>query len=209
MVCSKQKLVMYSVTIICGVITASLCSYWCYKFTLNEDLSVINYKEFHHETNDDVFPTVSLCLGNPFLKKRLYEYGVNKSTYVSFSRGKFFTNEMLDIDFSRVTVDIVDYIKGYRMYFNNSTYVKFEARLSILEKEMLTFNSFNGFIGHSGTFFKCFALKIPAIKNLQAFRILLTNNIFPYGIRPTKNFLKTSVHLPKQILLSQHTEKGI
>jgi hypothetical protein len=175
---------------------------------LNEDLSVVQYKEFH-QTSDDIFPTVSLCLGNPFLKVNLSEYGVNETSYREFLRGKVFTKEMLNINFSRVTIDIVDYIKGYRMYFRNMTYKKFDSGLTLREKQTLIFRSYNGFIGPYGTFYKCFALNIPAINDLDTFRILISNEIFPGGERPINGLLNTFVHLPKQFLLSHHTAEWI
>ena len=110
--------------LLCTLIAVSLASYWCYQFTLNEDLSVVSYKVFHGN-KDDIFPTASLCLRNPFLKEKLAGYGTDEATYLAFLRGKSFANEMLNINFSYVTIDIADYIKGYRISFKNGTYNKF------------------------------------------------------------------------------------
>ena len=163
---SKQKTCMYCFAILCGLATVSLCSYWFYQFTLNKDLSVVQYKEFEG-ANDGVFPTASLCLGNPFLKKKLDEYGVNETSYLAFLRGESFTKEMLNINFSYVTIDITDYINGYLFAFNNGTRVHFSSGLSLQQKKMITFPSFSGFSGGANAFYKCFALKTPTInKNI-------------------------------------------
>lgn len=205
---NKQIILMHSFVILCVFVTVSLCLYWCYKYNLNEDLSVVHYKQFY-ETNDDVFPTMSLCLGNPFSEQHLAEYGVNKTSYLEFLKGKKFTKVMKNINYSRVTRDVVDFIKGYRIYFRNHSIMMFDSGLPLQDKSKLVFNSFNGFAGSYGIFYKCFGLQIPKIKDLMIFRILLSNKIFPNGERPTKYLFRTFVHLPGQFMLSQHTDKWI
>ena len=205
---NKQSILKQSFVILCVFVTVSLCLYWCYKFNLNEDLSVVQYKKFY-ETNDDVFPTMSLCLGNPFSEQHLAEYGVNKTSYLEFLKGKMFTKVMQKINYSRVTHDVPDFIKGYRIYFRNHSIMMFDSGLTLQDKVKLTVNSFNGFAGSYGMFYKCFALQIPKIKDLMIFRILLSNKIFPNSERPAKYLFRTFVHLPRQFMLSQHTDKWI
>ena len=185
-----------------------MCAYWCYKFSLNEDSTVVTYRKFY-ERHDDTFPTVSMCLENPFLEKRLAEYGVNESSYLAFLEGNEFSNAMMKVDFDHVTIDVSDYIKGYRMYFRNGSIIKFDKGLSFKDKRSLNHVSFAGFTGYYNYFMKCFALNVPQIDNLEIFRILLPSKIFPKGIRPTKHGFRTYVHLPKQFLLSSHTAKWV
>ena len=71
------------------------------------------------------------------------------------------------------------------------------------EKESLTHDSFSGFSGYSNHFSKCFALNIPSIRDLYIFRILLSNSVFPNGIRPSYKGLRIYFHIPQQLLLSQ------
>ena len=200
---SKKEWFMYPFGFICVTTSMSLCLYWCYKFSLNEDISVVQYKHFY-ETNDDVFPTMSLCLANPFLEKRLSKYGTNITSYVDFLRGKLFAKEMLNIDYIHVTIDIVNYIIGYHLYYRNHSITKVDSGLTLQDKTKITFVSYNGF--SYDTFYKCFALRIPKNKNLNTFRIILSNKIFPNGVRPTNHLFKTYVHLPKQFMLSGYTE---
>ena len=141
---NKQKMFMYCFTLFCALLTVSFVVYWCYQFTLNEDLSVVQYKEFQ-EKDDKIFPTVSLCLGNPFLKEKLDDYDVDETTYLAFLEGSTYSNKMLNINFSHVTIDIKDYIKGYNLRFKNDTSIVFGAGLTLQQKEMLTFPSFIGF----------------------------------------------------------------
>ena len=76
--------------LLCAFAAISICVYWIYKYRLDEDLSVITYREFY-EREDDVYPTVSICLVNPFLKRRLAENGVNESLYFKFLKGEIET----------------------------------------------------------------------------------------------------------------------
>ena len=96
----KQKMCMNCFALLCAVITISLGSYWCYRFILNEDLSLVEYKEFY-ETKDDIFPTASLYLGHPFLREKLAEYGANETIYLAFLSGKTYAKDMLNINFEQ------------------------------------------------------------------------------------------------------------
>ena len=204
-----QSLLSYLFTLLCILTTGGLCVYWCYAYSLNDDLSVVKYKEFH-ETNDDVYPTMSFCLRNPFSKEALERFEINKTSYTEFLTGKIFDPMFLNISYDIVTLNLADFIKGYRIYYKNSTYTHVDSGLSIKDRKKLVIPSFSGVLGSSDPgFFKCFALNIPKIKELNAFRILLSNNIFPDGARPASYDLRTMVHLPKQLLLSSQTEKWI
>ena len=85
----QSLLLSYLFTLLCILTTGGLCVYWCYAYSLNEDLSVVKYKEFH-ETNDDVYPTMSFCLRNPFSKEALERLEINETLYTQFLTGTFF-----------------------------------------------------------------------------------------------------------------------
>ena len=121
---------MYVLYCCLAVAAIAICVYWIYKYRLDEDLSVITYREFY-EREDDVHPTVSLCLRNPFLSEPLAEYGVNKSSYSDFLRGKYFSTQMLGINYENVTIDISDYIKGYLNIFRNGSKIVYGSDLEI------------------------------------------------------------------------------
>ena len=208
MLCEPRKVYMYIFSIMCIIATLGMCGYWIYKFSLNEDSTLVNYKKFYdHE--DDIYPTISMCLENPFLKKELAKYGTNESLYLAFLRGDYYSKKMAVINYTRVTIDISNFIKAYRIYYRNNTFDSFESALTLNDKKTLMTNSFNGIADSYQLFYKCFALEMPKIRDMKIFRILLSNRIFPNGTRPTKYGLKTFVHLPKQFLLSGYTEKWI
>ena len=205
----KKQVLSYSFTLLCILTTGGLCIYWCHEYSLNDDLNVVRYKEFH-DTSDDVYPTMSFCLRDPFSKEALERLKINETSYRAFLMGKVFDPIFLNISYELVTIDLADFIKGYRIYYKNSTFKYVDSGLSIEDRQNLISTSFSGVVGTSHTgFHKCFALNIPKLKDLRAFRILLPNNIFPEGKRPTRYLFRATVHLPKQFLLSAATEKWI
>ena len=208
MACELRKVYMYMFSIVCVMATFGMCGYWVYKFYLNEDSTLVNYKKFYQD-EDDIYPTISLCLQNPFLKKELAKNGVTESLYLAFLKGEYYSNEMAAINYTRVTIDISNFIKAYRIYYRNNTFHSFKSGLTLNDKKKLMTNSFNGIADSYQLFYKCFALEMPKIRDMKTFRILLTSQIFPNNTRPTKYGLKTFVHLPKQFLLSGYTEKWI
>ena len=196
-------------TFVCVSTTFSMVVYWAYKFNLDENISVITYRKFY-EREDDVYPTISMCLINPFLKQRLADYRVNQSSYLEYLKGEYFSEDMLKVNYNNVTIDIKDSIKGYKMYFRNGSdfEVKFEPETNVKEKQKLAHVSYNGFYWSWG-FKKCFSLDIPRIQGLQIFRILLSNNIYQttHGKRPTYIGFTAVYHMPHQFLLSQENMK--
>ena len=83
---SVGNIMMALFSFVCAFATISMSIYWSYQFSLNEDLCLVDYRHFY-KGKDDVFPTISMCLMNPFLKKNLAEDGVNQSTYLQFLKG--------------------------------------------------------------------------------------------------------------------------
>ena len=206
---SIRPILSYIFILLCVSATISMLVYWSYKFKLDEDSSVITYRKFY-ERESDVYPTISICLESPFLNQRLAEYGVDQSLYLKFLRGDYFSEDMLKIDYSNVTFDISDHVKGYEMYFRNGS-KKLDLKLNITEKRRLTHNSYNGFNNFGRRFLKCFALEIPKIYGLLIFRILLSNNIFQRTQceRPVYNGFKVVYHIPQQYMLSGENEKWV
>ena len=196
---SCENVLRYSFCALCASVAIGLCSYYLYKFGLDEELSVVHYTKFY-ETKDKVLPTVSLCFKNPFLQERLSEYRSNQTSYSAFLAGKLFSTELLRINYSYVTTNIEDYIKGYKIYFQNATSVKFDSGLTLQTKKSLVYNNFNGFLSWNDRFYKCFAFIIPPYKDLDSFKILISSKIFSRGIR--NGHLRTAINLPKQLLLS-------
>ena len=194
-----KKSWFFSSCLLCIFVTIGLCSYWCYRYWLDEDTSVVNYTKFY-ESSENVFPTMSLCIDNPFNSTRLAEYGSNQTTYSAFLAGELFSIELMNINYTYVSTDIADFIKGYEVHFKNATKIKVTSGLSSSEKKLLTVNSFNGFLSWTEKFVKCFAFVIPQYRDLESFKVHISNQLFPNGLRRWK--FRAAVHLPNQLLLS-------
>ena len=142
-----------------------------------------------------------------FSSEVLLKHGTDKKSYLAFLEGKEFEKEMLNITYTSLTINLIEHIKGYRVYFRNGSYDNFDSNLTVDQKKTLIFNSFNGLIGSYGYFCKCYSLVVPRIKDLRIFRILISNKVFPNGERPKKYFFRTFMHLSNHFLLSTNTEK--
>ena len=205
MKCYLEKVFIYSFCLLCAFVTIGLCIYWLYRFGLNEELSVIHYARYH-TSNNDIFPTASLCFKNPFITKRLVEYGSNYTAYYGYLAGDIYSEELMKINFSYVTIDLIDYIKDYKIYFQNATSVQgADSKLSQELKKTLAYRSFNGFFSWNSAFYKCFALNVLQDKEVNSFRILISNDIFPNGLRQKQ--LQARIHLPQHFLLSEFSNR--
>ena len=200
---SMKTIFSYVYILLCTTAAIFMLVYWGREFSLDEDLTVTTYRKFY-ERGDDVYPTVSICLVNSFLKQRLADYGVNQSLYLKFLKGEYFSEDMLKIDYKNVSIDISDYVKGYKVYFRNGT-----REMDIMDKTRLTYNSYNGFDTYGKRFMKCFAVNIPRVQDLKTFRILISNELFEptrYE-RPTNQGFSAFFEIPQQHLLSGDFKK--
>ena len=182
---------------LCWVATTSVVAYWIYIFSLNDDLCVVDYKKYYEEKTDH-YPVLSLCFENPFSsdKLRMVSPGINETTYLKFLRGEYFSQEMLDVDYENVTMDISEYIIKYFVWWRNGT---IEVVPSQNNKKLFE-STFSGFL--LDNFFKCYGMKIPPNKEIQQFGVLMKNEIFPNGIRPHSLSFFTLLHFPNQLLRS-------
>ena len=205
---SAKQVANYTLILLCTFATVSMCVYWVHKFSLDEDFSVVTYREFYEREND-LSPTVSLCVENPFSEQELAKYGVNESLYLEFLKGEYMSTEMMKLNYQNILIDIADYIKGFRTYFRNGSVFSSDPGLNIQEKRKLTHISFIGLLTTTKRFFKCFALNIPRIPDLRLFRILISNGIFTNGKRPTYIGFMAIYHISQQFLLNGGNQKWI
>lgn len=183
--------------VLCWSATTSVVSYWIYKYSLNDDLCVVDYKKFYEDPTNH-YPMLSLCFENPFSsnKLNLISPEINETTYLQFLRGEYFSPEMLEIDYENVTIDIAEYVKKYFVYWRDGSMevFKFQKQYNLFE------TTFSGFLLTS--FLKCYGLKIPPDGDTQQFGVQLKNEIFPNSIRPTSVAFSVILHYPNQLLRS-------
>lgn len=180
----------------CLVATFSVVMYWIYMFSLNEDISLVEYKRYY-EKKTDVFPALSLCFRNPFSPTKLERAGLNDTSYFKFLNGEEISQKTKAIDYKSITMNISVDIINYWILFHDESSQLYEVADST--KSVLV-NSFNGFWKEG--FYGCYKLEIPHDMNIKFFSIQLKNSIFSDGRRPTYLDFFTLIHYPNQLLAS-------
>ena len=97
---------------ICSLLAILLVVDVFYKFSKNEDISLLKYTSYL-KTENDYYPVISFCFKNPFLKKKLEKYGADEAAYLNFLEGKNISDELLEIEYDQVTIDVNEYLIEY------------------------------------------------------------------------------------------------
>ena len=187
-----------------------MLSVWCiYEYSLDKDLTLIEFKKFQTK-DEDIYPSTSFCFFGPYEVEKLKSVGENitESKYIKFLQGRLWQEEMIHIGYDDVTIDIDDYIVGYDIKFDD------EEKISNITPEFLELENKGWnppYASLTNPDMKCFTLDIPYQhgKLLKYISIRIKTNIFRNGIRPHKyayNLDDTSdgfymlLHYPKQIV---------
>ena len=213
--------------IICLVGTISLSINCLLSYLEDEDVSQTSYKRFQTRDEDNIYPSFSFCIQNPFLEQKLKNYGdgINTKSYVNFLEGKLWDDRMLSIDYDKVTVSLNDSLIAVKMTLHNGIYVydhlkayshenSREMRLSTEQSSYVSYFYPKFYVSFRFATKKCFTFDIPYVEGgfLTFFAIQLRNNIFPGGVRPSEAVPKkdgfiTYFHYPGQWLSSGYTNK--
>ena len=84
----------------CVIITVSLSSWRIYEYSLDRDLTRINFKRFH-QNEDDLYPSISLCFFDPYLPEKLKKYDTNLTQlqYTKFLQGHSWDEKVVGVDY--------------------------------------------------------------------------------------------------------------
>ena len=166
--------------------TGAIIGFWVYKYCLNLDLCLVDFKTYH-DTREDVYPVLSMCFKHPFLNEKLSEYGkeVNVDSYLEYFKGNNFSLKSKDIDYEKVTIDLHNYIVGYYIQWTNGSYEYY----SVEGGEGLLYTSFNGY--WFSDFNRCFALNVPHDRTIQGFEVKFKNEIFGPGTQRFLQYIQT------------------
>lgn len=192
---------------ICWSTTVTVIFYWIYIFSQNEDLCIVDYKKYYQDKTD-VFPVLSLCFRNPFSNKKLgmSSAGINDTSYLEFLEGKYFSPEMLAIDYKNITMDMSEYLVRYWVNWRNGSYET--KSLENKNDKKIFISTYAGFRldGHY-KFYNCYGMQMPSDKQMSAFYVQLRNTIFPSSTGPTSYDFFTLLHYPNQLLISMKSVK--
>ena len=145
--------------------------YWIYKFSRNEDVSVIEYKTFDSE-DEIVHPELTICFENPFLNDKLRKFGedLEKEKYLDYLRGNIVTNEtFMKFRYDEITFDLFDHFdKAFITSKSGSNLTKPNVDMNakyectnITNCNYFKFtNNYDGFDPMTSGFLRCFGIEI-------------------------------------------------
>ena len=96
---------LFPVLCILGLLSMTI---WCFhQFAKNKDISEITYKRFN-EDEESVYPHMTLCFENQFDENILRTHNITVDMYKEFLWGRKWSDEMLNVDYKNVSVDVKD-----------------------------------------------------------------------------------------------------
>ena len=156
-----------------------MCSH---EYYLNKDLCLVTFKKYN-KNKDDVYPSISLCIYNPYIIQNLKAYGddMEIDKYVKFLEGRYWDERMLDIDYDNVTKPLIGNVIGIEAKLENHTWIwiKPENNKIGMSEPYITFKN---------SFKKCIAVDMPYLngKQIAKIRMKISSKLFPNNRRPTK-----------------------
>ena len=186
----------------CLVVTLVMTGVWISKYCLDEDLCLVDYKEYFTDRHD-VYPVVSMCFKNAFQDETWLKLTYNMSVIglLSFFKGNGFNPQTLNIPYENITIDLNDYISTHWIERRNGSSKTYPV-LNVKDASITP--SYSGFWKEN--FYKCFVIEVVN-KDVQTYSILINNKIFHQRIRPTYYDFFTLIHYPNQLLRSLPTMK--
>ena len=190
--------------LLCGIFTLGMVINWSFQYMLDEDLSWIKYKHYQ-DTEEDVYPVLSLCFANPFIKN--VGPSLNKSFVGMLLKGQEYDNRLLALNYDKISFNLEDFAQEYWFRWQNGS----SKTYPITSENKTLFN-----VTYTGVwrnrFYNCYGIKVPmevlqreSNVHIEGFAIHLSNKIFPESLRPSNMDFTTFLHYPNQLLLSLPT----
>ena len=98
---------------LCVIATFAIIGYWCYLYSKDNDLSLVDYTHFSNIAQH--YPVLSLCFDNPFLEEKLTQIhpSINGSLYLKYLKGEIDNDILKYVDYDNVTINILEYSLSY------------------------------------------------------------------------------------------------
>ena len=102
----------------CVLLTGALFMYCSWKYIQNHSTSLVEFQNYH-EHDKDIYPSLTLCfVAFPnsvsfYDKYKLYKYYNidNVTEYISFLKGDAWNDNMMKVNYDKVTIDLEEYIQ--------------------------------------------------------------------------------------------------
>ena len=200
-----RKCLSFTFSMICFLTTMGLSLYAMYRYSKDEDTTLVRVTKFH-SSKDAIYPSTSFCILPPFLEKQFEVYGddsINMTSYTEFLDGKIWDERFLKVDYDNVTVSFIDNLiqTQYATHRN--------GRNGIVRKNMETSHH----VSYRSSERKCFTIDAPFNEDqlLRHFRVKINERIFPDGKRHRlfgTNWMYTYLHYPGQRFTAYYTMKN-
>ena len=196
----------YSFKALCIGLTIVMIALCCYNYSLDEDMTSVSFRPFYL-TENDIYPTVSICITLPYEQYKLDLYGRNVTAlnYSAFLSGHFWNADLMEIDYESVVLSPLDYFVGYEVEYRNATRVIRYYNSSLTGKEEYT-EILVPTNRISMANMICFGIDVVLEKSIYGLSMKLKTSIFKDGIRPNRTGSLTFnrgvgivLHYPKQI----------
>ena len=217
---SRRNLIHSCYHVICLCVTVSIVCYCFYRYSLDGDVSLIDFKTFNDDRTS-LYPTTTLCFYNPFLEAELTKLGdgINTTSYSKFLQGELHDDRLASIDYDKVTLSLEDKLISASGKMENGTYLWLYDRENKhppflgSDGKAMTYTSFRSGLN------KCFSFEIPYIEGSLMWSMFITmkSDSFPRSVRedtvrfngddPTQGGFKVSFHYPSQRFYSSGAAK--
>ena len=142
------------------------------QYLKNDDLCEIDFVRFNSD-KDRIYPSVSICLTNPFIETKLAQHGkgITITRYRDFLYGNLWDPRMLHIDYDNVTIPMFDNVIEYGLQYPNWTWFWYDyddAPSKAWSKPYISYRNSDD---------KCFAVGFKYQKNVEILRFWFKNEI--------------------------------
>ena len=140
----KETWFRHLFTLLCIIGVTFMVGYWIYKFSVEDrDIGVVDYITLEDMPDAEV-PLPVLCFQNPFLPERISEI----SKYINYLTGNGFDDELGNIDYANVTLNLNDYFMFSKVRWRNGSVVTYGSA-HVIQREI-----FNGWFGVQSSLYK-------------------------------------------------------
>ena len=188
----------------CMVATLITIGYWCYIYSLDEDICLVDYKSYHAK-KEDTFPVMSLCFPpNAHLSNSTTEHEINQEMYKKFVNGKILDPNIEKMFFENLKLNFTNYIQSYWVRWTNGSGTKFSGKDNPGWK--VPYSTYTGLFRRS--LIQCYAIEITN-NDIKVLKLSISNNVFPNGKRPYKFKFSVFFHARDQILRALPTIRSV
>ena len=143
----------------CIIATIGTVSRCFYKYSLNNDLTVINFIQFNTDQKS-IYPSISLCDFDPCLDEELSKFSKNSTCenyYNIHNQNTGFNKEFLQIDYDNFTVELEKYLISTEIVLLNGTKIEYPPLGCSIDSGMLR----PPYRGITEPTIKCYTFDVP------------------------------------------------